>query len=109
MGWYRHMALAMWALALLTVLRARAIAIETFEKSLPYPKIRAVQRCSRPPVGSHPAERPEIWRVLWRLVLALQQTTHHVVAWSHSRLGHQAIARGYHYDPRGGVVGTVPA
>jgi SRSO17 transposase len=32
-GWYRHITLAMWALALLTVLRAGAIAVEAFKKS----------------------------------------------------------------------------
>jgi SRSO17 transposase len=34
-GWYRHMTLAMWALALLTVLRAGAMAMEAFKKSPP--------------------------------------------------------------------------
>ncbi len=33
-GWYRHMTLAMWALALLAVLRAGAIAVAAFKKSL---------------------------------------------------------------------------
>jgi SRSO17 transposase len=33
-GWYRHITLAMWALALLTVLRAGASAVEAFKKSL---------------------------------------------------------------------------
>jgi len=33
-GWYRHITLALWALALLTVLRAGAIAVEAFKKSL---------------------------------------------------------------------------
>jgi SRSO17 transposase len=33
-GWYRHITLAMWALALLTVLRAGAIAVETLKKKL---------------------------------------------------------------------------
>jgi SRSO17 transposase len=33
-GWYRHITLAMWALALLAVLRAGAIAVEAFKKSL---------------------------------------------------------------------------
>jgi SRSO17 transposase len=33
-GWYRHMTLAMWALALLTVGRAGTIAVEAFKKSL---------------------------------------------------------------------------
>jgi SRSO17 transposase len=34
-GWYRHITLATWALALLTVLRAGAIAVEAFKKSPP--------------------------------------------------------------------------
>jgi SRSO17 transposase len=33
-GWYRHLTLAMWAYALLTILRAGAIAVEAFKKSL---------------------------------------------------------------------------
>lgn len=36
-GWFRHLTLAMWALALLTVLRAGASAVEAFKKSLPPP------------------------------------------------------------------------
>jgi len=32
-GWYRHITLALWALALLTVVRARTIAAEAFKKS----------------------------------------------------------------------------
>jgi SRSO17 transposase len=32
-GWYRHITLAMWALALLTVLRAGAVAVEALKKS----------------------------------------------------------------------------
>jgi SRSO17 transposase len=34
-GWYRHITLAMWALALLTALRAGAIAVEALKKSRP--------------------------------------------------------------------------
>jgi SRSO17 transposase len=33
-GWYRHSTLALWALALLTVLRAGAIAVEALRNSL---------------------------------------------------------------------------
>jgi SRSO17 transposase len=33
-GWYRHITLAMWALALLAVMRAGAIAVEAFQKNL---------------------------------------------------------------------------
>ena len=38
-GWYRHITLAMWAYALLTVLRAGAIAVEALKKSLPAPPL----------------------------------------------------------------------
>jgi SRSO17 transposase len=34
-GWYRHLILAMWALGLLTVMRAGAIAVEALKKRLP--------------------------------------------------------------------------
>jgi SRSO17 transposase len=40
-GWYRHITLAMWVLALLTVLRAGAIAVDTLKKSLPPPQPRS--------------------------------------------------------------------
>ena len=33
-GWYRHITLAMWALALLTIMRAGALAVEALKKSL---------------------------------------------------------------------------
>jgi SRSO17 transposase len=33
-GWYRHMTLALWALALLTVMRAGALAVEAFKNRL---------------------------------------------------------------------------
>jgi SRSO17 transposase len=38
-GWYRHITLAMWAYALLTVLRSGAIAVEAVNKSLPSPQL----------------------------------------------------------------------
>jgi hypothetical protein len=47
---------------------------------------------------------PEIRRLLWRLVLELQQTVHHVVAWSRWRRGHQAMAKYYHYKRRAMLV-----
>jgi hypothetical protein len=47
--------------------------------------------------------------VLWRVVLALQQTAYHMLAWSHWRRRHQAIATYYHYRRRGRVVETFAA
>jgi SRSO17 transposase len=40
-GWYRHITLAMWALALLTVLRAGAMAVQACKKSLSPPEARS--------------------------------------------------------------------
>ena len=38
-GWYRHITLVMWALALLTVMRAGTIVVDMFKKSLPSPTL----------------------------------------------------------------------
>jgi SRSO17 transposase len=38
-AWYRHMTLAMWALAMLTVMRAGTIAVDMLKKSLPPPQV----------------------------------------------------------------------
>jgi SRSO17 transposase len=40
-GWYRHITLAMWALALLVVLRAGTLAVQALKKSLPPPQERS--------------------------------------------------------------------
>jgi SRSO17 transposase len=40
-GWYRHITLAMWALALLVVLRAGTIAVQALKKSPPPPPARS--------------------------------------------------------------------
>jgi SRSO17 transposase len=37
-GWYRHITLAMWALALLAIMRAGTIAVEMFKKTLARPQ-----------------------------------------------------------------------
>jgi hypothetical protein len=51
----------------------------------------------------------EIRRVLWRMVLAVQQTASHILAWSHWRRRHQAIAKYDHDRRRGRVVETLAA
>jgi SRSO17 transposase len=38
-AWYRHITLAMWALALLVIMRAGTIAVEALKKSLPPPQV----------------------------------------------------------------------
>jgi hypothetical protein len=102
-GWYRHMTLAMWVLALLTVLRAGAIAVETLKKSAVPPgeqQFGGVQGQSRPLL---PLSVPEIRRLLWRMVLAVQQTAQHLLTWSRWRRWHQNLARYYHDKRRGAL------
>ena len=102
-GWYRHITLAMWAYALLAVVRAR------HWQACPGPK-------NAGPVDAIPsgsvqsgAERwvplsvPEIRRLFWRLVLAAMQTIGQILDWSAWRRWHQGVAQYYHYKRR-----TVP-
>jgi hypothetical protein len=79
MEWYRHITLAMWALALLTMLRAGMIAVETFKKAEWGLQPRAVWRPSRPAVVWNVCKIPEICRLVWRLPLAVQQTINHIL------------------------------
>jgi hypothetical protein len=51
-----------------------------------------------------PLRVQEMRRLLWRTVLAVQQTAHHILFWSHWRRWHQAIAKYYHYQRRGAEV-----
>jgi hypothetical protein len=52
---------------------------------------------------------PEIRRLLWRLILAVQQTTQQILAWSHWRRWHQDIARYYHDKRRGALPSVLTA
>jgi SRSO17 transposase len=81
-GWYRHLTLAMWALALLTVLHAGAIALEAVKKVRRAPKGEQSAGVQGQPWPHIPLSVPEIRRLLWRLVLAMPPTVHHILAWS---------------------------
>ena len=56
-----------------------------------------------------PLSVQEIRRLLWRVVLAVQQTAHHIVAWSHWRRRHQASAKHDHDKRRGAEVEALAA
>lgn len=56
-----------------------------------------------------PLSVQEIRRLLWRVVLAVQQTAHQILAWSHWRRRHQASAKHYHYQRRGAAVEALAA
>jgi hypothetical protein len=52
---------------------------------------------------------PEIRRLLWRLILAVQQTAQQILTWSHWRRWHQGIARYYHYKRREALTSVLAA
>jgi len=52
---------------------------------------------------------PEIRRLLWRLVLVVQQTGQQILAWLHWRRWHQTVAQYYHYKRREAVVAVSSA
>ena len=63
-GWYRHMTLAMWALALLKVLRAGASALEAVKKRPPLPHMgRSPGSVQSQPWPHIPLSVPEIRRL----------------------------------------------
>jgi hypothetical protein len=71
-GWYRHITLAMWALAPLSVMWAGAIAVEALKKTCRAPGAEQFGRVQSQPLPDIPLSAPEIRRLLWWLVLALQ-------------------------------------
>jgi hypothetical protein len=56
-----------------------------------------------------PLSVQEIRRLLWRVVLAVQQTARHILAWSHWRRRHQVSAKHYRDKRRGAEVDALAA
>jgi hypothetical protein len=100
-GWYRHSTLAMWAYALLTVMRARHLQEGTVPKKiLSYaPPFGRVHSSAEPWV---PLSVPEVCRLFGRLVLVTKPTIGQILDWSAWRRWHQGIAQYYHYRRRAG-------
>ena len=100
-GWYRHITLAMWAYALLTVVRARHLQEAPLSKKNAAPGDAAqsggLQSRAEPWV---PLSVPEIRRLFGRLVLATRQTIGRILDWSAWRRWHQGVAQYYHYKRR---------
>jgi SRSO17 transposase len=103
-GWYRHSTLAMWALALLAVMRAGAIAVEALKKKpAASPGAEQSGGVQGQPQAPMPVSIPELRHLLWRVVLVVQQTAQHILAWSQWRRWHQTWAR-YDHDKRRGAL-----
>jgi SRSO17 transposase len=92
-GWYRHITLAMWAYALLSVVRAQHLQ----ELPLPPSPSTGVDSRAEPWV---PLSVPEIRRLFGRLVLATRHTIGQILDWSAWRRWHQGVAQYYHRKRR---------
>jgi SRSO17 transposase len=100
-GWYRHITVAMWAYALLSVVRARHLQ----EPSLP--PTPAGTGAAAPSTGIDsraepwvPLSVPEIRRLFERLVLVTRHTIGQILDWSAWRRWHQGVAQYYHRKRR---------
>lgn len=96
-GWYRHLTLAMWAYALLSVVRARHL------QEAPLSTTPAGAGAAAPSAGIQsraepwvPLSVPEIRRLFGRLVLATRHTIGQMLDWSAWRRWHQGVAQYYH-------------
>lgn len=100
-GWYRHITLAMWAYALLTVVRVAHLPAAPPLPTMPVgcdPEASA--RLSDPAQFGVPLSVREIRHLCWKLVLATKQRAERVLAWSAWRRWHQGIAQYWHYKRR---------
>jgi len=62
-----------------------------------------------PPGPLIPLSVPELRRLLWRLVLAVQQIAQQILAWSCWRRWHQRLAHYDHDKRRGAFAGVLAA
>ena len=85
-GWYRHITLAMWAVALLAVLRAGAIAVEILQKN---------------PAALPGTEQSGGLQNQPGSLIPLSMPAEHILTWSQWRRGHQPVAKVCHYTRRG--------
>jgi hypothetical protein len=86
-GWYRHITLAMFALAFLTVVPRGGA-----KKGAHIQEHEAAQLL--------PLTVPEVRRLLWRLVWQAPATPEGVLDWSRWRRRHQARAKHFHIKRR---------
>jgi SRSO17 transposase len=100
-GWYRHITLAMWAYALLSVVRARHL------QDAPPSTPLAGASTAAPSAGIDsraepwvPLSVPEIRRLFGRLVLVTRHTIGQILDWSAWRRWHQGVAQYYHCKRR---------
>ncbi len=100
-GWYRPVTLAMWAYALLTVLRADPPAHSPIvKKNLPGLCAGQSDRLQDLARVEVPLRVREIRRLFWGLALATQQRVERMLAWSVWRRWHQGITQYWHYKRR---------
>ena len=92
-GWYRHVTLALWALALLAGAGRRPGAAGPPKKESGNEQPGGLPPVARPGRG---LSLPEIRRLLWRLWLRVPAPARAILAWSAWRHRHQWLAQACH-------------
>jgi hypothetical protein len=94
-GWYRHMTLAMAALAYLAVLCAQAGAPSGLKKH------KTAETVDTETAGALiPLTVPEVRKLLWQWLWRQPPKIRHIVGLSFWRRQHQAVAKACHYRRR---------
>lgn len=101
LAWYRHMTLAMFAQAFLTVVRTQA-RLEARQPggTLAPAGLLPSETMAAATQALLPLTVPEVRRLLWQFALKREPSALHVLAWSYWRRRHQAKARYHHYQRR---------
>ena len=94
-GWHRHVALALFAHALLAAIRAREQEATSRRPGADGPPF-----AQQIPDGPIPLTVPEVRRLLWSLALARTEPPELALGWSRWRRCHQARAKRCHYRRR---------
>ncbi len=102
-GGYRHITLALWAMALLAVIRATTLPAAPAPKKKAHPQPEGFQTVPRAGLGlSLTAIRQQLWQ-LWQLCLHILPAAHHGLAWLDWKRYHQWVAQCCHYRRRTAV------
>ena len=102
-GWYRHVTLALWALALLAAIRATTLpdAAPPVKKK-PRRQPGGLPTLPRAGIGLSPAA---VRRLLWAARLRIVPALDHLLAWLAWKRRHAWVAQGCHYRRRAALAG----
>ena len=109
LAWYRHIPLALFAQAFLTVVRAQAELGHMKKGASPPTSLPPSEALAPAAHALLPLTGPEVRRLLWPFALKRDPSLLHVLAWSYWRRTHQAKTKFYHYQQASHPVSSLTA